>query len=146
MSAMVIQNTDTLEHPETGGRRRHQPTPAQALQFSAGRVRDIAALRGLGFSYREIASHYGVTPQAISLLLARSRKQMKAIGGDPELADLSARACAALQRLGVHSRQEAATANVIERLGHARNCGRKTLDEISEWISGVSVRAVHQAA
>lgn len=132
---MVNQNTDLHEPPVTTIRQPHLPTPTEALEFSAGRVRDIAALRGLGFSYREIASHYGVTPQAISLLLARSRKQMKAIGGDPELANLSARACAALQRLGVHTREEAIAANVLERLAHARNCGRKTLEEIGDWIA-----------
>ena len=134
MPTIASQKTDTLAHQGTTGRRRHHPTPQQALQFSAGRVRDIAALRGLGFSYREIATHYGVTPQAISLLLARSRKQMKSIGGDPELANLSTRACAALQRLGVRTRQEAVTANVLDRLSRARNCGRKTLEEIGDWM------------
>ena len=132
---MVNQSTAILERPVSAVRRRHQTTPLEALEFSAGRVRDIAALRGLGFSYREIASHYGVTPQAVSLLLARSRKQMKAIGGDPELAKLSTRACAALQRLGVHTRQDAIAANVLARLNRTRNCGRKTLEEINDWIS-----------
>lgn len=130
---MVNQNTESPAQRETGA-RRHRTTPTEALEFSAGRVRDVAALRGLGFSYREIAEHYGVTPQAISLLLARSRKQMKAIGGDPELANLSTRACAALQRLGVHSRQDAIAGNILDRLQNARNCGRKTLEEIDDWI------------
>lgn len=133
---MVNQNTATLE--STIGAPRHQPRPSphQALEFSAGRVRDVAALRGLGFSYREIAQHYGVTPQAISLLLMRSRRQMKAIGGNPELASLSTRACAALQRIGVHTREEAISADAVHRLGHTRNCGRKTLEEIADWIAG----------
>lgn len=136
---MVNQNTSTYEQSSTEVfRPRRHPSPAQALEFSAGRVRDVAALRGLGFSYREIAAHYGVTPQAISLLLTRNRKNMRAIGGNPELASLSARACAALQRLGVHSRQQAVSADVLGRLQNARNCGRKTLEEIGDWISSLS--------
>ena len=132
---MVNQNTDIFENTGTAVRRRHLPTPTEALEFSAGRVRDIAALRGLGFSYREIALHYGVTPQAISLLLARSRKQMKAIGGEPGLANLSTRAAAALRRLGIQNRHEALAGDALARLAHARNCGRKTLEEIEHWMT-----------
>lgn len=144
---MANQNTSTFEPTATPVRHRRHPSPAQALEFSAGRVRDVAALRGLGFSYREIAQHYGVTPQAVSLLLTRCRRQMDAIGGNPELANLSTRACAALRRLGVHSREEATTARVLERLSHARNCGRKTLEEIADWITAAAgTEAVNRAA
>jgi len=137
MPTMVNQNTDTLEHVAAARRKPH-PTPEQALEFSAGRVRDVAALRGLGFSYREIASHYGVTPQAISVLLSRCRRQMKAIGGAPGLANLSTRAATALRRLGMQSREEARAGDALARLAHARNCGRKTLEEIEHWITSQS--------
>lgn len=121
--------------PAQDARKSPRITASEALNFTAGRVRDVAALRGLGFSYREIAAHYGVTPQAIALLLIRNRRQMKAIGGSPELANLSVRACAALQRLGVRTRREALAGDVLPRLGNARNCGRKTLEEISDWLA-----------
>jgi prepilin-type N-terminal cleavage/methylation domain-containing protein len=143
---MLTQNISALDAPPVATPRRTPVSPEQALQFSAGRVRDVAALRGLGFSYREIAKHYGVTPQAISLLLTRNRRQMKAIGGSPELANLSARACSALQRLGVQSRQDALAADVLQRLSHARNCGRKTLEEIADWIKATAHNPYGQAA
>jgi DNA-directed RNA polymerase subunit N (RpoN/RPB10) len=38
-------------------------------------------------------------------------------------------------------------ANVLERLGGERNCGRKTIDEIKRWMDQVSeVNLVEQAA
>jgi len=37
------------------------------------RVRQIATLRGLGYSYRQIAGPLNVTPQAVLLMLARRR-------------------------------------------------------------------------
>lgn len=133
---MVNQNTDLLlESPGTAIRRRPHATPEQALDFSAGRVRDVAALRGLGFSYREIAAHYGVTPQAVSILLLRTRCNMKSIGGKPQLATLSTRATNALRRLGIETREQALAAEVLSRLACARNCGRKTLEEIKSWMS-----------
>ena len=111
-------------------------SPQDALELSTGRVRDIAALRGLGFSYREIAEHYQVTPQAISLLLARNRHKMSSIGGHPEIMELSTRATNALGRLGVTTREQATAANAVEKLRNARNCGRKTLTEIEGWMAG----------
>jgi transposase-like protein len=107
----------------------------EALNSSPGRVRDIAALRGLGYTYREIAQHYGVTPQAVSLLLSRNRRNMKSIGGKPQLAALSARATNALRRLGIGTREEAIAAQALAKLAHTRNCGRKTVDEIARWMT-----------
>ena len=95
-------------------------------------------MRGLGYTYREIAEHYQVTPQAISLLLMRNRRDMKAIGGHPQMANLSTRATSALRRLGITSREEAIAEKALAKLAHARNCGRKTLDEIERWIGGQS--------
>ena len=74
---------------------KRRTNPDTALEISTGRVRDIAALYGLGFSFREIAEHYHVTPQAVSLLLERNRRKMEAIGGLPSMAALSTRAVSA---------------------------------------------------
>jgi len=98
------------------------------------RVREIAMLRGLGYPFREIARQYNVTPQAISLMLARHRRAMGSLRGSLELSHLSARAVNALGRHGIRSREEAVQLNVLNLLKSARNCGRKTLEEISEWI------------
>jgi DNA-directed RNA polymerase specialized sigma24 family protein len=40
------------------------------------RVRQIAMMRGLGYSYREIAGPFSVTPQAVSLMLTRHRRSL----------------------------------------------------------------------
>lgn len=104
------------------------------------RVREIAMLRGLGYSYREIARQYHVTPQAVSLMLSRHRRQMGALRGAIELSHLSARAVNALGRHGISTREEAIRLAALDLLKSARNCGRKTLDEISEWIGQPSGR------
>lgn len=142
--AMANEKTYPLPTSPATSHRRIHPSTSEALEFSTGRVRDVAALRGLGFSYRDIALHYGVTPQAISLLLARSRKQIKAIGGNPELTSLSTRACSALRRLGVQSRQEALAVNILNRIQNSRNCGRKTINEINDWLAAISPHAVNE--
>jgi hypothetical protein len=106
--------------------RRVEPVPQ--------RVREIAMLRGLGYSFREIASQYHVTPQAVSLMLARHKKSAKSLCKSTELTVLSSRAVNALGRLRIVSREEARRRNALDLLKGARNCGRKTLEEISSWI------------
>jgi len=105
------------------------------------RVRQIAMLRGLGYSYRQIAGPLHVTPQAISLMLARHRRALKSLRGAMELSSLSARAVNVLGRHGIRTREKARQTNLLERLDRERNCGRKTLDEIARWITedGVSL-------
>jgi|694.fasta_scaffold27197_5 predicted transcriptional regulator len=98
------------------------------------RVRQIAMLRGLGYSYRQIAGPLHVTPQAVSLMLTRHRRSLKSLRDAMELNSLSARAVNVLGRHGIRTRDQARRANVLERLGRERNCGRKTLDEIARWI------------
>lgn len=98
------------------------------------RVREIAMLRGLGYSFREIARQYHVTPQAVFLMLARHKKCVKSLRGATELTVLSSRAVNALGRLGILSREEARRCNAPELLKDARNCGRKTLAEIEHWL------------
>jgi DNA-directed RNA polymerase alpha subunit len=99
------------------------------------RVRDIATLRGLGYSFREIAREFEVSPQAISLMLSRHRRVLKQLRGAVELHNLSARAVNALGRHGVRTREEAVRRNVLDLLRGERNCGAKTLGEIERWIA-----------
>jgi len=94
----------------------------------------MAALRGLGYSFAEIGRLFGVTPQAISLMLTRYRRSLEAMGGAVELRELSARAVNALGRHGIRTREEAQACNLQELLRDERNCGRKTLDEIMRWL------------
>ena len=98
------------------------------------RVRQIAMLRGLGYSYLQIAGPLQVTPQAVSLTLTRHRRSLKFLRDAIELSSLSARAVNVLGRHGVSTREQARQANVLERLAGERNCGRKTMDEIARWM------------
>ena len=100
------------------------------------RVREIAMLRGLGYSFRQIAQEFSVTPQAVSLMLSRHRKTLKSLRGAFELNNLSARAVNALGRHGIRTREEARRQSVLEMLRNERNCGRKTLGEIEQWLDG----------
>lgn len=97
-------------------------------------VRNVATLRGLGFSFPQIARHYGVTPQAISVLLTRQRASLKQGQAIPELAGLSPRAANCLGRLRIATRAEARKHRDLQKELHAqRNCGQKTLEEILRW-------------
>jgi hypothetical protein len=100
-------------------------------------IRNVAALRGLGFTFRQIGRAYGVTPQAASIMLARQRALLKAEGRRPELAGLSPRAVNCLGRLGIHHRAGArAVPDLAARLQNQRNCGQKTIREILDWAAG----------
>jgi predicted transcriptional regulator len=113
------------------------------------RVRDIAMMRGLGYSFREIAQQLSVTPQAVSLMLSRHRRSLKSLKGAMELSQLSARAVNALGRHRISTREEARDKNVMSLLRGERNCGRKTLDEIERWMSDgleSEVRQLEEAA
>jgi predicted transcriptional regulator len=98
------------------------------------RVRQIAVLRGLGYSYRQIAGPLHVTPQAVSLMLTRHRRSLKSLRDAMELNSLSARAVNVLGRHGIRTRDQARKASALERLAGERNCGRKTMDEIARWL------------
>jgi hypothetical protein len=110
--------------------------PFDTLENVPRRIRDIATLRGLGYSYREIGREFEVSPQAISLMLSRHRRVLKQLKGAIELQGLSARAVNALGRHGVHTREEAIRINVLALLNGERNCGAKTLGELERWITG----------
>lgn len=98
------------------------------------RVRDIALLRGLGYSFREIGKQLGVSSQAVSLMLSRYRRSLKSLTGAVEMADLSSRAANALGRHKINTRDEARRAGVLRVLQYERNCGRKTYQEIERWL------------
>lgn len=109
-------------------------TGSPAVSSVPERIRQIAMLRGLGYSYRQIAAPLNVTPQAVSLMLMRHRRSLKSLGDAMELNSLSARAVNVLGRHGIRTREQARQVNVLERLAGERNCGRKTMDEIVRWI------------
>jgi len=100
------------------------------------RVREIAMLRGLGYSFRQIAEQFSITPQAVSLMLSRHRRCLKALRGSIELNNLSARAVNTLGRHGIRTREEARRKNILQSLAGERNCGRKTIEEIAHWMDG----------
>ena len=89
---------------------------------------------GLGYSFREIGRELKVTPQAVSLMLARHRRSLDSLGQAVELFHLSSRAVNALERRGIRTRSEAVETNVLEHLREERNCGSKTRAEIQRWI------------
>ena len=105
------------------------------------RILHIAALRGLGYSLRTIGRHYGVSPQAISVMLTRQKTKQqgpRSLGG---MQQLSPRAVNVLGRLRIKNLSEArAVTDWKERLRGLRNCGQKTTTEIREWASGGSSR------
>lgn len=122
-------------------RQKEQVSPdadvfSRRVESVPQRIREIAMLRGLGYSYREISDQYHVTPQAVSLMLSRHRKGVESLRNATELTTLSSRAVNALGRLGIVSREEARRRNALELLKGASNCGRKTLAEIEHWLDG----------
>jgi DNA-binding CsgD family transcriptional regulator len=124
-------------HPPLLDRRECAPAVAdRTLAALPGRVRDVATLRGLGYSCLEIGRRLGITPQAVSATLVRHRRRVREMGGHSDLLELSARAVNALSSLGVRSRADAGGRDLLARLRHRRNCGSKTLDEISRWLDG----------
>ena len=108
--------------------------PSVNLDGVPVRVRQIAVLRGLGYSFREIGENFGVSAQAISLMLSRHRHRLRALRGAVELKQLSPRAVNALGRHGIRSRSQARQSNAIELLKGERNCGRKTIEEVARWM------------
>lgn len=109
-------------------------SPSLNLDDVPQRIREIAMLRGLGYSFRQISGLFNVTPQAVSLMLSRHRHCLKALRGPIELNQLSPGAVNALGRHGIRTREEARRKNAAELLANARNCGRKTLEEIEAWM------------
>ena len=130
LSAHTLMSSNCLhDSPPEAGR-----TEFALLDEVPERVRHIAMLRGLGYSYRQIAAPLKVTPQAVALMLARHRQSLKSLRGAAELGSLSARAVNALGRHGIRTRKQARLANLPVLLAGERNCGRKTVEEIIRWL------------
>ena len=117
------------------------PAAADVLAELPGRVRDIATLRGLGYTCMEIGRRFGITPQAVSATLARYHRRMTDLGARQDMLELSGRAVNALSRIGVKSRADALNRDVFVLLRRERNCGEKTLKEIRRWIGRVNEHA-----
>lgn len=115
--------------------RRDQPPLEAMIEALPSRVRDIAIMRGLGYSLTEISRHLGLTPQAVSIMLQRHRGRIKELGVRTEHWTLSTRAANALGRLRVFTREEARAKNVVAKLRGQRNCGEKTIGEIERWLA-----------
>ena len=99
------------------------------------RVKEIALLRGLGYSFREIGDRLGISPQAVSLMLSRHRRAAKLLDKTLQLHGLSSRAVNALGRHSIRTRQEARERNILAILPSERNCGSKTVNEIERWLT-----------
>lgn len=127
-AAVVETPRSPAQRPQASGREIFA-----VLEHIPGRVRDIAVLRGLGYSYREIASPLGLTPQAVSLMLIRHKRCLKQLKSASDLHALSARAVNVLTRHGITTRQEARAKGVLAFLKLERNCGSKTAAEIERW-------------
>ncbi len=131
METMYSETSPTTEPATTADR-----DPASAtLDALPARVRDIAALRGLGYTFREIAQPLNITPQAASIMLARYQRSLKSLQHSFELCNLSARAVNVLRRHGITSRDQARLRDIAKLLDNQRNCGRKTIEEIERWMN-----------
>lgn len=133
--------TTSTQQPKTMHLQSEQlAAPAAGLTSNLDavpqRIREIAMLRGLGYSFRQIAEQFSVTPQAVSLMLSRHRRTIKSLRGALELRNLSPRAVNALGRHGIRTRDQAREKDVVALLKGERNCGRKTLEEITHWLDG----------
>ena len=115
-------------------------SPMSTIDELPQRIRDIATLRGLGYSFRKIGEQFGVTPQAVSLMLARHLRGLRTLNGSVELKNLSPRAVNALARHGIRTREQARQKNAIALIKGSRNCGHKTLAEISVWMAESAAR------
>lgn len=136
MSISTQQPTDM--HLQSENVAVSATTPSSNLDAVPQRIREIAMLRGLGYSFRQIAEQFSVTPQAVSLMLSRHRRCLKALRGSVELSTLSPRAVNALGRHGIRTREQAREADAVNLLRGERNCGRKTLEEVAHWMDGTA--------
>lgn len=130
----IPDQTHPTMHQQSSPVAEPSASLAGTLEEVPQRVREIAMLRGLGYPFRQIAAHFNVTPQAVSLMLTRHQRSFKSLGKATELRTLSARAVNALGRNGIRNREDAVAKNALVLLKGQRNCGRKTLDEIAQWL------------
>jgi len=110
------------------------PGADEILAQIPGRARDIATLRGFGYTCLEIGRRFGISAQAVSATLARHHRRVGDFGAGSEMLELSARAANALARLGIERRGDVRGRDVFALLRRERNCGEKTLEEIHRWL------------
>ena len=136
---MSIDQLDSVENvalPTPLPNRKDKSAKLPDLADIPLHVRNMAALRGLGYSFRQIGEGYGVTPQAASIMLSRQKARMKTLRSNSEFGGLSPRAVNCLGRLGIQTREDArAQDNLETKLRHQRNCGQKTAQEIIDWAA-----------
>ena len=132
---VLPRNAKITMHQQSEKMATPAASPALNIDAVPQRVREIAMLRGLGYSFRQISGQFNVTPQAVSIMLSRHRRCLKALRGSIELNHLSPRAVNALARHGIRTRDEARCKNAAGLLANSRNCGRKTLAEIEAWMN-----------
>jgi hypothetical protein len=134
---MPVHQLESVAIPETtAGRPPAAPRTAGLPdpQDIPLHVRNMAVLRGLGYTFRQIGQNYGVTPQAASVMLARQKALLQSTRRACELSGLSPRAVNCLGRLGIRTREEARRhGNLGALLENQRNCGEKTIREILDW-------------
>lgn len=94
------------------------------------RVRDIAIIRGLGYSLAQISRHMDLTPQVVSITLNRHRRRIKDLVLRTEHWTRSTRAATAPGRMHVSTREKARAMKVPAKLRRQRNCGEKTIYKI----------------
>jgi hypothetical protein len=123
-----------MKMPENEAVASSDELPA-TIENIPSRVRDMATLRGLGYSLREIAEPFRISPQAVSLMLARHRRRLQSLERAVQLTNLSTRAVNVLGRHRITTRDEARRADVLGLLLVERNCGRKTREEIRRWMA-----------
>lgn len=124
------------EQHDTAASSGREGRPTFDFDSLPARVRDIAVLRGLGYTFREIGRQFGQTPQAVSLMLQRHRRSLNSLTTAPQLRQLSARAVNVLGRHGIRSREDCMNLDLLRVLNGERNCGRKTKEEIFRWLGG----------
>lgn len=124
----------TGRSPDAQGRTKAASSDLM-LEALPPRLRDIAMMRGLGFKLHEIARHFDISPQAVSLVLSRHRRRIEGLGLRTEQWDLSTRAVTALARLGITTRAQARSLDIAALLRGKRNCGEKTIKEIQTWLA-----------
>ncbi|MBE2181501.1 MAG: hypothetical protein IAE97_13625 [Chthoniobacterales bacterium] len=110
------------------------PNATMPIESIPYKVREIAILRGLGYTLLEIASRSSITPQAVSMMLKRYRRSTQCFDSSSELSQLSTRAANTLARLGITTKSDAQRCELFKELAQQRNCGSKTIQEIRQWV------------
>jgi hypothetical protein len=109
-------------------------------QKSLARREAMAEMYQNGFTYGQIGAHFGITAQRVGELV-RSHLRPSRYPQTPLQAELSTRAANALRSYDFHTKEEVLNAfNAGYDFAEIPNLGRKSLDEILEWIDNARVK------